>query len=338
MSPRFYCMKIIALLVSISHTCSYDLNKDFSEACPHQSYPESSSWVNITGAPSIYNSLSANHSDFYYYEDYHLKSNMERKLILRLEPCKGIVYLFVRKTRPCWPNPYSCIDLNTGSSLPDCAWTHYKSTINGSQDGVATVLEVPLTSTQWYITVFAKSNSKYSLTVISDTSQYPRVGSGGVLSATQNDEKSASLLWSPAFFDPNRNSFVTQYIVYTSTHYDTLDTSSNPHLIVSTSRIMNTVCGLKENTDHPYSIVTCGSGACSANITGLVNGRKYIFNVIADSSNGIQSAYSGMIMTAKWDNSKALTNEEIVDMAGIVIGSVLVILLTSYLLLYLKYA
>lgn len=37
-----------------------------------------------------------------------------RNLIINLEPCKGIVYLFVRKTRRCWPNPYSCIDLSKG--------------------------------------------------------------------------------------------------------------------------------------------------------------------------------------------------------------------------------
>ena len=41
----------------------------------------------------------------------HVKDEY-RKIIINLEPCRGVVYLFVRKTRPCWPNPYSCLKLD----------------------------------------------------------------------------------------------------------------------------------------------------------------------------------------------------------------------------------
>ena len=160
-----------------------------------------------------------------------------------------------------------------------------------------------------------------------------------MISANQLDETTVTLSWVPSFFSPIRTSTVTQYIIYTATHYDTVDASTNPLLLASTSRIMNTVCGLKENTDHPYSIATCDpmASACTANITGLTNCRSYIFNVIVDSSSGLQAAYSGIIMKAEWDTTKLVKSQDIVDLTGIVIGSVLVILVSSYLVIYLKY-
>lgn len=96
-----------------------------------------------------------------------------RKLILNLEPCRGAVYLFVRKTRPCYPNPYSCIvtggnlgggilggELGQGAEYlmadADCRWTHFMSVIDGTRDGAPTFFELPLTSTKYYISVYAK--------------------------------------------------------------------------------------------------------------------------------------------------------------------------------------
>merc|ERR1719449_56319 len=102
-----------------------------------------------------------------------------RKLIINLEPCRGVVYLFVRKTRRCWPNPYSCIDITPGLERRDtagCAWTHFKSEIDGSRDGTPTFFEVPLSSTKYFISVYATENSAYTLTVLADIGAFPRPG------------------------------------------------------------------------------------------------------------------------------------------------------------------
>merc|ERR1712012_1103228 len=90
-----------------------------------------------------------------------------RKLIISLEPCEGVVYMFVRKTRRCWPDPHSCCQPLAGmTDLPTappcdlkqhtikCPWTHFHSVIDGTRDGSPTFFQLPHTSVKYFITVF----------------------------------------------------------------------------------------------------------------------------------------------------------------------------------------
>merc|ERR1740117_498529 len=103
----------------------------------------------IEGEPII-NTVSLNKSKLYWYENFNVTTMNQpdryRKLIISLEPCEGIVYLFVRKTRPCWPNPHSCCrplsSLSTAVTAPPCStsyqkikcsWTHYHSILDGTK-------------------------------------------------------------------------------------------------------------------------------------------------------------------------------------------------------------
>jgi len=67
---------------------------------------------------SVYTEILVNQTHQYFYSNYNVsvmnQPDSYRNLIINLEPCKGVVYLFVRKTRRCWPNPYSCIDTTPG--------------------------------------------------------------------------------------------------------------------------------------------------------------------------------------------------------------------------------
>merc|ERR1719491_972363 len=134
-----------------------------------------------------------------------------KKLIISLEPCEGVVFLFVRKTRPCWPSPHSCckplassLGIAGLSPLPTappcvaslqttkCDWTHYHSVLDGSKNGAPTFFEIPLSSTKYYISVYAPrkenadegiSKARYRLTLLADPGAYPRPGLNGRLTA-----------------------------------------------------------------------------------------------------------------------------------------------------------
>ena len=296
-----------------------DLYSDMSGTCPHQYYPNSQSWLNISETGRVYNEIPANHSQMYYFENYDYLGS-DRKMIFRLEPCQGVVYLYIRKVRPCWPNPW------TGE------WTHYKSNTNGSDDGDTTLLELPAEATQWYITVFGKTAGKYSLSVVTDTSTYPRVGDGKI-EASQVNENTVEIAWTAA------TAGVSSYIVYSSMYFETGAARLNRKLLVSPSRILNTVCGLAQNTDHAYSVVACSDAVCRTNITSLISGRKYVFNVVAvNKAAGLQSAYSGILVEANWDDSVLKNLGETIKNVGIVIGTAVSVLIGSFFVLYAKYA
>merc|ERR1712070_583271 len=97
-----------------------------------------------------------------------------RKLLISLEPCEGVVFLLVRKTRRCWPNPHSCCrpmknslayTANNGMPvappcdasqyLTKCSWTHFHSILDGTRNAAPTFFEVPLSATKYYISVYA---------------------------------------------------------------------------------------------------------------------------------------------------------------------------------------
>ena len=315
--------------MSVSTAQNLELYTDMYLACPHQYYPESSPFVNITANPSVYNEIRANQSHMYYFETSDFTSQRiygsDRSLIVRLEPCSGVVYLFVRRTRPCWPNPWSCV----GSASDECEWTHYRSNINGTSDGQSTILEVPLTSTKWFITVFGQTNAKYSLSVVKDPGIFPRFTDGGIIRSRQVNSDTIELSWLPILYRsaPVRGS---TYTVYSSMYFDL-------GALVSPMYIMDTVCGLKLNTDHPYSTVNClEMGVCRINITGLVNQRKYIFNVVVNGL--VELAYAGTLVECAFDNPASVGMvRQTLESLGMVMGSVMAVLIGTYVWLYSRF-
>lgn len=302
-----------------------ELYYDMSEACPHQT----STFTNITANPSVYNEIGANQTHMYYFESSHFtsqrSSGLDRKLVVRLEPCNGIVYLFIRRTRPCWPNPWSC-------ESDICDWAHYQSVINGTADGQPTVLELPLTSTQWFITVYGKTAAKYSLLIVEDPRMYPRMLEGGTIHSKQVDFNTIELTWS-------RLSSSKQYTVYSSMYFESSETASNglnPNLLISPGHILDTVCGLSSNTDHPYMAFTCETDECKANVTGLVNKRKYVMNVV--SNEGVPIAYAGTLVESLFNpNNDVMRIRNTLESVGITIGSVLLICMATYVWLHSRY-
>lgn len=77
----------------------------------------------------------------------------------------------------------------------DCKWTHYMSVIDGTRDGAPTFFELYLTSTQYYITVFARETSSYTLQVLTDIGQWPRPGNEGRITALPLQELQVSTIY-----------------------------------------------------------------------------------------------------------------------------------------------
>merc|ERR1719310_298082 len=72
----------------------------------------------VDGRPVIHD-VRLDKMKLYYYENFNVTTMNQpdryRKLIISLEPCEGVVFIFIRKTRRCWPNPFSCCRPKPGS-------------------------------------------------------------------------------------------------------------------------------------------------------------------------------------------------------------------------------
>merc|ERR1719265_109571 len=261
-----------------------------------------------------------------------------RKLIINLEPCKGVVYLFVRKTRKCYPNPYSCINLgrNTLQNPDDCEWTHYMSVVDGTRDGAPTFFELPLTSTKYYISVFAKEKSTYTLTFLADIGAWPRPGRKGELSAIQLAELQVQLSWDIATFFPQGISEVKRYWVYSAMLLEH-DLRTNSAVFLSKDKIMNTVCGLKNNTDRafgePIAADKCHDGKCNATIDGIITGKRYVFNVVAESQRGFNMTYAGLILQTDWQVIRKAAADQTLRVVGAIAGGVLAMVIVILILI-----
>jgi hypothetical protein len=309
--------------------------------CDHEFYPQV---VQADGPPLadgqvIFRPIDRNTSHLYYYENYNVTTMNQpdryRKLIFDLEPCDGVVYLLVRKTRPCWPNPYSCIKLteNAEERKRTCEWTHFMSEVDGSLDGAPTFYEVPLSATKYFITVFAYSKASYRLTLLADIGAMPRPGLNGRLEARQNDELEVLLTWHPAHFSPIGVSQVKQYHVYSSMLLSK-DKRSNTNVFLRPSKILNTVCGLTNNADRPYSYVTpdtCENDVCTANIRGVMTNKWYALNVIVESERGFTMAYGGLVIQTNWKVVTQYGTDQALRVVGAVSGSVLGIVIIGYI-------
>jgi len=293
---------------------------------------------------SVYTEILQNQTHQYFYSNYNVsvmnQPDNYRNLIINLEPCKGVVYLFVRKTRRCWPNPYSCIDLSKGldgmSHPKDCQWTHFMSVIDGTRDGAPTFFELPLTSTKYYISVFAKEKSTYTLTFLADIGAWPRPGRKGELSAIQLAELQVQLSWDIATFFPQGISEVKRYWVYSAMLLEN-DLRTNSAVFLSKGKIMNTVCGLKNNTDRafgePIEAERCSDGKCNATIDGVITGKRYVFNVVAESQRGFNMTYAGLILQTDWQVIRKAASEQTLKVVGAIAGGVLAMVIVILILI-----
>jgi len=330
---------------------------------PAAGEPGSSAGGNYTvlqeGVP-VSHELLPNLTRLYYYENFNVTTMNQpdryRKLIVSLEPCEGVVYLFVRKTRQCWPDPHSCCRPLAGSSgtLPvappcnlaahsvKCSWTHFHSVVDGSKDGAPTFFELPLGSTKYFISVFAPydvnvrhgvQRAKYRLTALTDIGAYPRPGLQGRLQARQAGEMAVELTWEQATFIPAGVSGLSKYHVYSSLLLHR-DRKVNEAVFLTPSKVMNTACGLQRNAvpyGEPLTSASCSGGVCAATVSGVVPRRRYMFNIISESHRGFRSTYSGIVVSTDWTESDQLLTDNVVALVGGICGTVFGVVVIGYI-------
>jgi len=320
----------------------------------------------------VMHTVGLNMTRLYYYENFNVTTMSQpdryRKLIIKLEPCEGVAYLFVRKTRRCWPNPHSCCHIpsnsfliSTGSSLTStppcnpvvqttkCTWTHFNSVIDGSKDAAPTFFEVPLSSTKYYISVFAPkgpnqqysmSVASYRLTVLADIGAYPRPGLQGRLQVKQTGDMSVELAWEEATFLPAGVSAIRRYYVYSSLLLDR-DIKQNEAVFINPGKVMNSVCGLEINAvryGSPLTASGCRQGTCKVVISGMVPRRRYMFNIVAESQRQFNASYSGIIVSTDWTQTSQLWSDKTTGLIGAICGTIFGVIVIGYLWIVKLYA
>ena len=330
-------MKALAGAVLLLHWATA---QNLAPACPHEDDPNVGPSFEIPEGSPVYRDIKANQTHRWLYRNENNLTVMNqpdqyRKLIINLEPCHGVVFLLVRKTSRCFPNPYSCIDITPGQEQREastCQWTHFLSEIDGSRDGSPTFFEVPLSATKYFISVYAPVNSAYTLTVLSDIGAFPRPGENGRLTARQLTEMQVQISWDAAGYFPTGISETKQYWIYSAMLLDA-DNRTNMAVFLRPDKIMNTVCGLQNNTDRQYTIIPasqCSNGKCNATIDGVITDKRYVFNVVAESYRGHKMAYSGLIMRTDWEVIRQAANDRTLRVVGAVSGSVLGMVILIY--------
>lgn len=338
---------VSCVLVVISHYhVAAQTGADPIDPCIHEKLPNVKPPMELPDGETIATDIKQNWTHLYEYVNYNTttmnRPDAYRKLIINLEPCFGVVYLFVRKTRQCFPNPYSCINLDaqpgTDGAIPspkDCEWTHFMSVLDGSRDGAPTFFEIGLVSTRYYISVYATQFSRYTLQFLADIGQMPRPGKFGDLNAVQMQDLQVQLSWDKAYFIPSGFAQVKEYQVYSAMLLDQ-DQRTNAAVFLSSKKIMNTVCGLKHNTLRMYAKIpadqcerTPGT-RCNTTIVGIDPGPRYVLNVVAVSDAGYSLAYSGLILTAEWQIVTQAASDKTIRVVGAVSGSILGILTMGF--------
>ena len=312
------------------------------DSCPHQYYSTVTPYIELAEGETRYRDIRKNQTHLYYYENYNVSTMNEdvayRKLVLNVEPCYGAVFVFVRRTWPCFPNPYSCMSVSGQRVGADCEWTHYHSDISGARDGAATMFELNLTSSRYFIAVYATETSGYTITTLADIGAMPRPGHLGNITGVQTGELDIQLQWRAADFLPGGVSEVKNYWVYSTLLLDS-DEITNNQVFLKPSKILNTVCGLENTTDSAYVLVqpgTCAEAAdgglpvCNANVTGVLTRKKYAFNVVAESLRGIKRAYAGLVLETNWDTFTSASSENTITVVGALIGTFVGLLVMGY--------
>lgn len=326
-----------------------DVVDDLAQVCRHERYETVEMKGEIReGRISNQSDIRSNQTHMYWYENRDIptlnQANINRRLIISLEACRGVVYIFARKARRCYPDPYSCISLTPGKEFrrpQDCTWTHMMSTIDGSRDGTPTFFEIPFTTTRYYFSVFSADNSQYTLTVLSDISSFPRPGKMGRVYGDQQGELKVSLGWHTATYDPTTSisggaSGTMNYIVYAAPLLDT-DKRASSTCFLRPQKIMNTYCGLERNTDEEVYIVNpdqkCKDGYCNITIDWVMPERRYVFNVVAVSRRNFKAAYAGLIMRTQYDVVRQAASNNTLKAIGIVAGGSLGMVIVIYFMM-----
>ncbi|KAF4693464.1 hypothetical protein FOZ60_010882 [Perkinsus olseni] len=124
------------------------------------------------------------------------------------------------------------------------------------------------------------------------------------------------------------------------------DNRTNTAVFIRPDKVLNTVCGLHNNTDREYSTVdpsTCVQSPedttvegllatrCTTEISGVMAQKRYIFNVIVESKRGYMMAYSGIIMETDWIIYTKAASDKTLQLVGGVMGTVIGIIVVGYL-------
>jgi len=317
------------------------------DPCAHEMNPNVRKPKQAQDKDTFFASIKRNATHLYQFSNYNYTQINQieayRKLIINLEPCEGVVYLFVRKTRRCFPNPYSCINLETAEktgAVPaphECQWTHFMSVIDGTRDGAPTFFEIPLASTQYFISIYAKETSSYTLTFLTDIGQMPRPGKFGDLSVVQTKYREVMVSWDAANLVPHGQSNIARYWIYTAPLMADVK-RTNAAVFLTKNKIMNTVCGLKNHTHRAYGppvlAENCQGTRCNATIEGIATkGTRYVVNVVAQSESGFELAYAGLVYTAEWEVKNLAISNRTLQAVGAVAGGVLAMASLSYLVI-----
>lgn len=308
----------------------------------------------------LFHEVPLNRTRLYYYENFNVTTmgqpSRYRKMMISLEPCEGVVYLFVRKTRRCWPHPHSCCKplAGSGSGLEvappcnpaahriRCDWTHFHSVIDGSVDGAPTFFEIPLGSTKYFISIFAPeepnlrhgtTRPKYRLMALTDIGAYPRPGLQGQLQTRQVEGMAVELTWEPATFVPVGVSSLRRYHVFSSLLLAN-EQRTSAAVFLHPAKVMNSACGLEQNAVHygtPLTSAACDGGICRTTISGIVPRKRYMFNVVSESNRGFNSTYSGVVVSADWTEETQLFNDDVVGLLGAISGTVFGVIVIGYL-------
>jgi len=343
-------------------SCDHEYDVAIEQPDPNSGDVVSGNHTVLQDGAAVTHSLGLNRTRLYYYENYNATTmNLpegHRKLIISLETCEGIVYLFVRRTRRCWPNPYACCNPLPGSpgegdgpTTPpcdtaayeiNCPWTHFHSVIDGTRDAAPSFFELPLTSTKYYISVFAPRqanldqgvvHTRYRLLALADTGAYPRPGMQGQIRSKQVDKRSIELSWEQANFVPMGVSDIRRYHVFSSLLLPH-EKKSNEAVFLSPSKVMNSVCGLERNAvryGSPLTNANCHSGVCVATISGIVPRRRYMINIVSESQRDHNSSYSGTIVSMDWSEQTQVFTDSVVGLIGAICGTVFGVLVIGYL-------
>jgi hypothetical protein len=286
------------------------------------------------------------------------------------------------------------------------------SVIDGTRDGAPTFFELPLTSTKYFISVFAAKKSSYTLSFLADIGAWPRPGMNGELKATAEawmPPLQVQLSWQEATFKPAGITDVRQYWIYSSVLIENdierddgevcardggvcncegevrygdpesgrfsnwvpvsgsinCDNSqswgdpapganrkcfcrpegvnndkvkrTNAAVFLNDRKIMNTVCGLKNNTDRPQQDPVpqsrCPDGRCNATIDGVIPGKFYVFNVVVESLRGFNMSYAGLILSADYNVVRRQLPEQVYQLLTVIFSCVLGLVLFLYLMM-----
>jgi len=146
------------------------------------------------------------------------------------------------------------------------------------------------------------------------------------------------LNWAVATYFPEGISETKVYYVY-AVRLRPEDNITAPAVFLRPGKILNTYCGLLNNTDRPDDTIDaqlCDS-SCNTTLQGLLSGSTYAFNVVAESARGFRMAYSGATLQTTWSAVDAVNvparrllettsvpmDSTDMQVAGAVLGSVL---------------